>query len=377
MKKINFIDIFSGAGGLSYSFKNRKHNLKLAIDIDKASILTLKKNYPLLESRIINEDIKKVVTNNFFFKSNDKIDLLMGGPPCQGFSTANRQNIINDPRNELYKYFIKFAKLSKPKYILIENVIGIKSKAKDIINKLDEIGYHADFRVLQASDFGIPQNRKRVFFFAVKKNLNENTLKIFFENLEKFKKKTKKFFLKDALFGLRSLKPKKIKNDRNNEYFESGFNIEKINVYKPNAYLKLINSNRKINFIYNHTARYNNERDIIIFSKLPQGADSTHKSIQDIMPYKNRSKIFKDKYFKLDANSISKTITSHMKFDCNMYIHPTQTRGLTPREAARIQSFPDDYFFVGTKSQCYSQIGNAVPPLLSHYICLALENIND
>jgi DNA (cytosine-5)-methyltransferase 1 len=326
MKKINFIDIFSGAGGLSYSFKNRKHNLKLAIDIDKASILTLKKNYPLLESRIINEDIKKVVTNNFFFKSNDKIDLLMGGPPCQGFSTANRQNIINDPRNELYKYFIKFAKLSKPKYILIENVIGIKSKAKDIINKLDEIGYHADFRVLQASDFGIPQNRKRVFFFAVKKNLNENTLKIFFENLEKFKKKTKKFFLKDALFGLRSLKPKKIKNDRNNEYFESGFNIEKINDYKPNAYLKIINSNRKINFIYNHTARYNNERDIIIFSKLPQGADSTHKSIQDIMPYKNRSKIFKDKYFKLDANSISKTITSHMKFDCNIQLKQEDLR---------------------------------------------------
>ena len=106
---------------------------------------------------------------------------------------------------------------------------------------------------------------------------------------------------------------------------------------------KIINSNRKINSIYNHTARFNNEW-IIIFSKLPQGADSTHKSIQDIMPYKKRSKIFKDKYFKLDSNKISKTITSHMKFDCNMYIHPTQARGLTPREAARIQSFPDDYF---------------------------------
>ena len=115
----------------------------------------------------------------------------------------------------------------------------------------------------------------------------------------------------------------------------------------------------------------------MIYSKLPQGGDSTHKSIQDIMPYKKRAQIFKDKYFKLEANKISKTITSHMKFDCNMYIHPTQARGLTPREAARIQSFPDDYFFVGTKSQCYSQIGNAVPPLLSHYICLALEKVND
>ena len=95
------------------------------------------------------------------------------------------------------------------------------------------------------------------------------------------------------------------------------------------------------------------------------------------MPYKKRNKIFKDKYFKLNNHNVSKTITSHMKFDCNMYIHPTQARGLTPREAARIQSFPDNYFFEGTKSQCYSQIGNAVPPLLSKYICMALEKIND
>ena len=183
--------------------------------------------------------------------------------------------------------------------------------------------------------------------------------------------------LKDALFGLRPLKPKKFKNDTKNEYFESGFNIERINKYRPNTYLKIINSNKNIKYTYNHLARYNNDRDKKIFSRLPQGCDSTHKSIEDIMPYKNRSKIFKDKYFKLNNDKVSKTITSHMKFDCNMYIHPTQSRGLTPREAARIQSFPDDYFFEGTKSQCYSQIGNAVPPLLSHYICLALEKIND
>ena len=95
----------------------------------------------------------------------------MGGPPCQGFSNANRQNIINDPRNELYKYFIKFAELSKPRYILIENVVGIKSKANDIIKKLDDIGYFADFRILQALDFGVPQNRERVWIFAT---TNEN-----------------------------------------------------------------------------------------------------------------------------------------------------------------------------------------------------------
>ena len=112
-------------------------------------------------------------------------------------------------------------------------------------------------------------------------------------------------------------------------------------------------------------ARYNNERDIKIFSKLPQGSDSTHKSIQDIMPYKKRNKIFKDKYFKLNNHKVSKTITSHMKFDCNMYIHPSQARGLTPREAARIQTFPDDIEFHGSsKNQCV-QVGNAFPCMVA------------
>ena len=377
MKKIKFIDIFCGAGGLSYSFKKRNHDLKLAVDIDPISIRTLKTNFSRSSKYLINEDIVKLIKQRKFDIFKNKIDLLMGGPPCQGFSTANRQNILNDPRNELYNYFLEFAKKINPKFILIENVVGIKTRANDILTKLDEIGYQADFRILQAHDFGVPQNRRRVFFFAIKKNQNKNLIENFFDTLENFKKKSKKFLLKDALFGLRPLKPKKFKNDNKNEYFESGFNIEKINLNKSNSYLKLINSNKKTNYVYNHMARYNNERDIKIFSRLPEGADSTHKSIQDIMPYKKRNKIFKDKYFKLNNHKVSKTITSHMKFDCNMYIHPSQARGLTPREAARIQSFPDNYFFEGTKSQCYSQIGNAVPPLLSKYICMALEKIND
>ena len=106
MKKLNFVDIFCGAGGLSYSFKKRSHNLNLAIDIDETSTLTLKKNYPLLKNNIINGDIKNIINNKKILKLKNKIDLLMGGPPCQGFSTANRQNIINDPRNEVDKYFI-------------------------------------------------------------------------------------------------------------------------------------------------------------------------------------------------------------------------------------------------------------------------------
>ena len=101
---------------------------------------------------------------------------------------------------------------------------------------------------------------------------------------------------------------------------------------------------------------------------MPQGANSLHESIADIMPYKKRLDIFKDKYFKLNENEVCKTITSHMKFDCNMYIHPTQSRGLSPREAARVQTFPDDFVFLGPQNSWYHQIGNAVPVKLAYEI---------
>ena len=108
-----------------------------------------------------------------------------------------------------------------------------------------------------------------------------------------------------------------------------------------------INQENNIRYTYNHTARFNNPRDREIFRRLPQGGNAEHHSISDIMPYKTRRHIFKDKYYKLKKQSVCKTITSHMRLDCNMYIHPTQARGLTPREAARIQGFPDNYIFYG------------------------------
>jgi len=376
-KKFKFIDLFCGAGGLSYSFKLRGHKLILALDIDDNSIETLKYNFKKEnKDKFINQDIYDFINKSKSNEYTNKIDLIMGGPPCQGFSTANRQNVLNDPRNKLYLTFLKVIEIIKPKFVLIENVNGIKKISKEIINKLSNIGYHADFKTLQSSEFGIPQNRKRVFFFGVKKS-NKSLKKInnFFDYLENIKSKQKKYNLKDALFNLRPVKAKTVKNDTKNENFESGFNIEKSNLKKVNSYINKINNNKKFNFVYNHKARFNNERDIKIFGLLPQGGDSTHQSIKQIMPYKRRNGIFKDKYFKLQSNKICKTITSHMKFDCNMYIHPTQARGLTPREAARVQSFPDDYFFTGTLSQCYSQIGNAVPPLLSNFLCQGIEKI--
>lgn len=182
--------------------------------------------------------------------------------------------------------------------------------------------------------------------------------------------------MKDALFGLRELTPNPIKNKTEINNASSGFSKEKIKKYLSNKYLKLINE-RKPAYIYNHKARYNNQRDIEIFSRLPQGGDSTHYSITDIMPYKTRKHIFKDKFFKLQEDKVCKTITSHMKQDCHMYIHPNQARGLSPREAARVQSFPDSYYFCGPLTKNYLQIGNSVPPLLSIKLCQAIESLSE
>ena len=173
--------------------------------------------------------------------------------------------------------------------------------------------------------------------------------------------------MNDALKGLPILKEKKQKNNNSLENLDIGF-FERDFQYEETEFYKFINDGRIIKKIYNHKNRYNNPRDIEIYKRLPQGANSLHESISDIMPYKRRNGIFKDKYFKLDPQKVCRTITSHMKFDCNMYIHPFEPRGLSPREAARIQTFPDDYVFFGSQNTWYAQIGNAVPVKLAKAI---------
>jgi len=154
---------------------------------------------------------------------------------------------------------------------------------------------------------------------------------------------------------------------------QSGRKIDHDYIQKQNEYINCINQGKEYPLILNHKARYNNDRDIEIFRRMTPGDKSTDPKIADIMPYASRNDIFKDKYYKLEPDKVCKTITAHMKYDCNMYIHPTQARGLTPREAARVQSYPDDYFFRGAYTKTYMQIGNSVPPLLGRAIAQILK----
>lgn len=369
--KLQMVDLFCGAGGLSLGFTQEGFVTALANDIEECCVDTYAYNHPETNRKnIILGDIRQVTDHLEVLLKGKEIDIVVGGPPCQGFSTANRQRLIDDPRNKLYKSYVEIVKRVNPKFFVMENVKGMKLVANQVVEDFKKIGYSVEFNILNAKDYGVPQNRERLIYIGNRIGIDNNKV---FEELFSLSKTIPNFILKDALFGLRKLEASRKRNSTEVGSIKSGYKIEKCQYNKPNEYISYINQERNMLLTLNHKARYNNDRDIEIYSRLNQGDRSDDPKIADIMPYKRRNSIFKDKYFKLEENKICKTITAHMKFDCNMYIHPTQARGLTPREAARIQSYPDDYYFKGAYTKTYMQIGNSVPPLLGRAIAKIIK----
>lgn len=360
------VDLFAGCGGLSLGLEQAGFEPCFVNEIVESFANTYKVNHDLSDDHYFIGDIALLNQNIDKYKNYlTDVTLVCGGPPCQGFSMANRQRILDDPRNSLYKQFLIFLSKVRPKFFIMENVKGMMNKKDEIIQNFQEyLGeeYLYDYNVLKAQDFGVPQNRER--FIMIGNRMGISPKEIF---AEIYRHKRDAFVLRDALYGLPHLDAKKDKGQGSIEDISSGL-TERDFEYPKTLFYLFINGNKVITKLYNHKNRYNNERDIEIFRRLPQGANSLHESIADIMPYKRRNDIFKDKYFKLDETQICKTITSHMKFDCNMYIHPWEARGLSPREAARVQTFPDDYIFTGAQNQWYAQIGNAVPVKLAKAI---------
>ena len=365
-KEYKFVDLFAGCGGLSVGLQQAGFTPWFVNEIVEQFCNTYKFNHNLSDEHYFVGDIADLNAHIDEYKEMlSDITLVCGGPPCQGFSMANRQRILDDPRNALYKQYLIFLKMVRPKFFIMENVKGMMNKIDEIKQNFTEyLGdeYQFDYALLRAQDYGVPQNRER--FIMIGNRVGISPKKIFEEI---YKHKRPSFVLNDALIGLPHLVAKKEKGSKGVEDAESGF-TECDFTYIHNDFYKFINGDKEITKLYNHKNRYNNERDLEIYRRLPQGANSLHESIADIMPYKRRNDIFKDKYFKLDETQICKTITSHMKFDCNMYIHPWDARGLSPREAARIQTFPDDYVITGSQNMWYAQVGNAVPVKLAKAI---------
>ena len=365
-----FADFFCGAGGLSIGFKRAGFKLSLANDIQKCCVETYRFNSPETPaSNIVCGDINDVLDRIECLTRFKQVDVVIGGPPCQGFSMANRQRLIDDPRNKLYKSFIKAVSILQPKFVVMENVRGILEYKEQIYRDYNEIGYEVSARILNSSDFGVPQNRIRTIFIANRIGADNDRI---FELIEEKCRELPKTVLNDAIKDLPKLRARTEKNN----YVDNDISGRTVayHLYKQTDYMRHINdSGMTAPLLFNHKARFNNARDIEIYSRMNPGDNSTDEKIADIMPYSRRNAIFKDKYYKLKKNEVCKTITAHMRFDCNMYIHPEQARGLTPREAARVQTFPDDYYFRGAYTTTYMQIGNSVPPLMSYVIADAIK----
>lgn len=377
-KKPVFVDFFAGAGGLSKGFVDAGYRVAFANDFQDVCVATYRYNHPELPAKNVSgEDVRKIVDNIGEYV-HGRVDVVVGGPPCQGFSSANKQPIIDDPRNELYKYFLKAVRQILPKFVVMENVKGMLSVADQVVDNYRSISesrggkaytYDVAYRLLNSASFGVAQSRERLIYLAVRNDVTEElgvTPNDLFAKIESANSLSNPYLLRDALEAIRPLEAPRVKNQNEVDSEVWGRTIEP-NRFRgdENVYLKLINGGRRMPLTMNHRARYLSDVNYEIYRLLDEGDDATDPKIAAIMPYAHRNHCFKDKYYKLHADRPSRTITAHLKMDCHSHIHPYQVRAITPREAARCQSFPDDYLFLGAYLKTYMEIGNAVPVLMA------------
>lgn len=378
------IDLFSGAGGLTSGFRNQNIKIIGAIDNDKAAIQTHKLNFP--NSFSFNIEIKKFGPELFIKKtgiSKEEIDLIIGGPPCKTFSSIGGPRISSvkkiplrqDPRNYLYKFFFDYVEYFKPKAFLMENVPTIVSKYKgdlftNILQIIKSLGYTPYWDVLNSVNYGVPQTRKRLFLVGFKDKIKYT-----------FPKKTHYYNNKQTTFHdvtSRGIELKKtvtvydaisdlpiIKDDNRIDELPYSKNTE------LSEYVLLLRNEGKT--VRNNRCRISNERAKTVFSYMKQGSNymDLPKEIRKILPF--REDIFKDRLKRLDYSQPSWTILAHIGMDGYRYIHPTECRTLSVREAARIQSFHDSFIFTGNMRQQYIQVGNAVPPILAEQLAKSIR----
>ena len=343
-------DLFSGVGGLSQGFISAGFEIAFAIEFDKEIADAYAKNHPGTE--MINENICTIDVESVK-ERHPHIDLIMGGPPCQGFSQKGKRMSINDPRNFLFQQFVRFVESFKPKYFVLENVPNIITTSngyfKDqIIESFSKLGYTVNCGVLSASEFGIPQDRHRAVFIGV---LGEN-------GIELPKSPNKRVTIEEAIYDL--------------PFIGSGEG-EEISQYDKKAtsdYQKQLRNGSKV--LYNHVATKHSDLALERLSLIPKGAG------REVLPAEHRTKsIYSGTWCRLLEDGIAPTITT--RFDTpssGRFTHPGLNRCLTVREAARVQSFPDSFRFYGNKTSQMKQVGNAVPPLLAYAIAQQILNNN-
>ena len=375
------IDLFCGAGGMSTGFAEAGYEIVGAIDIDEKSVDTFIRNHPETD-HIFVKNLKRYKPQAFAKETGlEAVDAIIGGPPCQGFSTASMDpgakpnfgpNSKYDERNALYRRFFDFVEYLRPRCFVMENVPGLKSKGNGHYRKKVEklgtrLGYDVNVWDLVASDFGVPQFRKRIFFIGVIKGTSVSEPKPT-HHPDGTQLGPRYVSVGDALLDLPILTADDGANVMN-------YDRKRIKEFESDSrfnplYAKWIRKGSKT--VHHHTSRKHSQRDLDLFKLIEVGSSSARLPTeqQKLVPYNMTS--FRDKYRKQPLFRPSTTVTAHLAKDGLYYIHPTQNRSLTPREAARLQSFQDKFIFEGTRTSIYKQIGNAIPPLMAKAIAKAL-----
>lgn len=352
---LNVIDLFCGCGGLSEGFKLAGYNIVGGVDFNEPAIKTFNHNFVGAKGiccNLLEMDQSRIIEE---LGELNNIDVIIGGPPCQGFSSANRYKIEGeDPRNKLFFEFVKFVDMAKPKAIVIENVRGIITSnngyAKDRIYEIFESrGYSVNHKILNASDYGIPQRRLRNFFVMIK-----DGEKFDFNNLPMVEKEVT---VEDAIGELYGYEY----NNTNEPLY--------LNEEPKSEYRKYLRD--KNGAVPNHEVRYPAEKVQHRISFVPQGGN--WQDVPDDLWPTDRKNRHSSAYKRLDVNQPSCTIDTGNNH--SNYFHPLYNRIPTVREAARLQSFPDEFVFQGNRSEQYRQVGNAVPPLLAKVIAEKLKEV--
>ena len=383
------LDLFSGCGGISYGFESAGLRTLAAVDKDSKAIDVLRYNLPDIPY-VLCEDLTEFGPE-YLSRSTGitEIDVIAGGPPCQGYSTFNRFNhgrnkISVDSRRTLYQHFLEYVDYFRPTIFFMENVLGIFHVDNGIHfanlrTYADSLGYDFIYSVVNAVNYGIPQNRSRVLCFGLHSSikdkfpylgvgdiLRDSQLSLWSRHDSIIEDSVTLFHaigdLPELAIGSSSMLYDQERRSRHYQEF-------------PNSkYLKwVLDDNDELTA---HVSRSHNDRDLRDFARLRPGeklSDAIGRGEEIECPY--NLDVFSDKYYRLVKDKPSRIILSHLSRDGLMYIHPTQTRSLTPREAARLQSFPDKFRFPVSMSSQFRLIGNAVPPLLAKRIGDGIINL--
>ena len=357
-----------------------------AVDMFKAGIETYRSNFPeVSEENVVCDDLSRSDIIARIAGSTSLrpkcVDVMVGGPPCQGFSTIGRTKIaslvrngqrngkstnarfIDDERNSLYRSFVHLVDYFKPSAVVMENVPGMMSYmdgavVRQICEDFKYVGYDdISYNILNAADFGVPQVRRRIFFAATKHGSGFIwPAKTHFRSDENLSESPKHVTVTDALGDLPALsRPKKRAKVTDS--------VRKYRKDPSSPYQ--IWARRGMKTLSNNITRWHRKKDIEVFKNMLPGSKWSQLSSADRSKIGYSNDSFNDKWKRLPVDKPSWTVTSHLSRDGYMYIHPTQSRTISVREAARLQSFPDWFKFKGSRGAQFKQVGNAVPPLLA------------